>query len=99
MREGKEDQHMILATESTTALTMIISMVVTTYYMTCMDVKPRHQNLWRSTMQGALTARTCRTKTIVLVHRVSFWRGVLRDYLLRRRWMLKFLRMKRKSNF
>ena len=30
----------------------------------------------------------------VPVHRVSFWRGVLRDYLLRRRWMLTFLGQK-----
>ena len=37
-----------------------------------------------------------RTEKIVPVHRVSFWRGVLRDYLLRRCWMLKFLGRKRK---
>ena len=37
-----------------------------------------------------------RTKKIVPVHRVSFWRGVLRGYLLRRRRMLKFLGKKRK---
>ena len=36
-----------------------------------------------------------RTKKIVPVHRVSFWKGVLRDYLLRRCWMLKFLGKKR----
>ena len=39
---------------------------------------------------------TARTKKIVPVNRVSFWRGVLRDYLLRRRRMLKFLGKKRK---
>ena len=32
-----------------------------------------------------------RTEKSVPVHRVSFWKGVLRDYLLRRRWVLKFL--------
>ena len=38
-----------------------------------------------------------RTEKIVPVHRVSFWKGVLRDYLLRRRWVLKFLGKKRKK--
>ena len=33
---------------------------------------------------------------MVPVHRVSFWKGVLRDYLLRRRRVLKFLGKKRK---
>ena len=33
---------------------------------------------------------------MVPVHRVSFWKGVLRDCLLRRRWVLKFLGKKRK---
>ena len=37
-----------------------------------------------------------RTEKIVPVPRVSFWRGVLRDYLLRRRWVLKFLGKRRK---
>ena len=32
-----------------------------------------------------------RTEKIVPVHRVSFCTGVLRDCLLRRRWMLKLL--------
>ena len=38
-----------------------------------------------------------RTKKNVPVNRVSFWRGVLRDYLLRSRWMLQFLGNKRKK--
>ena len=33
---------------------------------------------------------------MVPVHRVSFWKGVRRDYLLRRRRVLKFLGKKRK---
>ena len=37
-----------------------------------------------------------RTEKTVPVDRVSFWKGVLRDYLLRRRCMLKFLGKKRK---
>ena len=38
-----------------------------------------------------------RTEKIVPVHRVSFWRGVLRDYLLRRHWMLEFLGEKKRK--
>ena len=37
-----------------------------------------------------------RTDKTVPVHRVSFWKGVPRDYLLRRRWVLKFLGNERK---
>ena len=37
-----------------------------------------------------------RTEKTVPVRRVSFWKGVLRDYLLRRRWVPKFLGKKRK---
>ena len=44
--------------------------------------------------EGALHA--FRTEKTVPVLRVSFWKGVLRDYLLRRRWVLKFLGNKRK---
>ena len=36
------------------------------------------------------------TEKTVPVHRVSFWIGVVRDYLLRRRWVLIFLGKKRK---
>ena len=37
-----------------------------------------------------------KTEKTVPVHRVSFWRGVLRDDLLRRCWVRKFLGKKRK---
>ena len=43
-----------------------------------------------------LTPHLVGMKKIVPVHRVSFWKGVLRDYLLRTRWMLKFLGNKSK---
>ena len=35
--------------------------------------------------------RKSRTEKTVPVHRASFWRRVLRDHLLKRRWVLQFL--------
>ena len=37
-----------------------------------------------------------RAEKTATVHRVSLWKGVLRDYLLRRRWVQPFLGNKRK---
>ena len=36
----------------------------------------------------------CRMEKTVPVHRVSFWKGVLRDYPLRSRWVLIVVRNK-----
>ena len=43
-----------------------------------------------------VSSNSFRKEKVVPVHRVSFWRGVLGDYLLRMRWVLKVLGKKRK---
>ena len=43
-----------------------------------------------------MNGSSLRTEKTVPDHGVSFWRGVLRDYLLRRRWVLQFLGNERK---
>ena len=40
---------------------------------------------------------TVRTEKTAPVHRASFWKGVLRNYLFGRGWVLKFLGNKRKK--
>ena len=53
--------------------------------------------VWRhSTAKFSKHHLLMRTKKAVPGRRVCFWRGVLRDNLLRRRWMLKFLVNRRK---
>ena len=63
------------------------------------EVHPLEQQPRQGAKGDGARPHLSRIEKIVPSHRLSFWRGVLRDYLLRRRWMLKFLGKKRKGNF
>ena len=67
--------------------------VVRAWFCCLLSLKTNARNRGRTALRHLLSTRT---KKILLVHTVSFWRGVLRDYLLRRHWMLKFQGNERK---